>query len=443
MELRYKDYVHRSCDEVFFSGLSVLKPNEMRKPHSFKFRYSMKFCFDKVEAQADCFANEVIRNSALSTIVNKNVQGTPNRKKEVIKDVYIYSYFKAFNMCVTLQETGGEFSGNPGANSTVFRGHAELYRIFYSTFILSVNSGSTNQNTSLYKSLEILDEDIKEFRSTEFYQKYNESRITFFFLNAEFERLLDAFKKFAQMHICIDEFTNKLVPNPDESPLGNVCLFYNDEDRIDELLIINSSSMYTDMNSKFWNLGNCIYLEEGDKRFSRCYMSPYLTTDLKDLDPSSIYAIIEAITGLSCGEQFTQFGFSKPKPDDGDIRLKPTGGKDPSPSKTPKGQDPKGKVDDDSSLRVKRKLPKKPDTKDRIVEGVIGFGKSSFKAIKEVVGDPDIQRVLIKALDSKLENDRKIKTLLVEPSKRVIKKTSIGNQFMPVQREVVTEEVFR
>lgn len=440
MQLIYKDYVHKSCDDAFFSKMAVLKPNDMRKPHNFSFEFNMKFDIDKIEAQASCFSNEILRNSMLSTIVNKNVQGNPNKKNEVVKDIYIYSYMKAFNMCVTLQETGGEFTGNPGANSTVFKGHSELYKIFYSTFILTLNSGNTSRNTSLYKSLRITDEDITEFRSTEFFDKYNESKMKFFFVNKEFERLLDAFKKFGQMNLAIDEFTDRLIPSPENSPLGNLCLSYSEQDKSDELLIINNSSMLSDMNSKFWNIANCIYLIEGDKNFTRCYSSPYIYADLSSLDDTSIFAQVQSITGLTCGDQFTDYGSKKDKPGDNDPNI--TGGGNENNPKTPSGRSPKDRDDYKAKGKGDSKPKIKGDDKTKtIINGIKGFGTNSYNTVKGLINDPDVRYMLSLALKQRYEKDGQNEPLYLMPKKTRKTQTTIGNDFIPYKRQVETEEV--
>lgn len=440
MEITFKDYLHESCDNAHYSVLSVTAPNSIKGVFNYKFIYHLSFDESSIARQAEEFANELFLDPHLTNLVKKNIAGGNTLMRQAVVNVYKYSYMKAFNFCVMMQETDGNFGGNPMANSIAFGGHVELFRSFYDTFQLGISTKS-NRLSALYRTLIIKDYDVKAFKSSKFYQEINQNSRKFYFQNYELERLLQAFEDNASHLLWVKKFNSDFNLKPEHHPLGNACFYSNEDCSRKEVLCVNNMRCVTDTASKFWNIANCIFLEAPDDKFERCNSTPYIYTDSSNLTDEVVYAEIFSITGLNCGDKFSTYGTNpySNSPTDGGKGPNPnSGGGNPSSGPNKPGPNKVSKPDKPNTPIKNEDSKANPSggqnaIKKAFVKGV----DSTVKTLGELAKDERARDAFFSFVNSYSNRNQNSK-IHYEPPKR-IETIRYGNQYLPYQKEVVTE----
>merc|ERR1712232_513120 len=135
--------------------------------------------------------------------------------------------------------------------------------------------------------------------------------------NPEYERLLQAWQMSgAKISIeRLDVFNNDF--DAKNCPLGN--MYYRvpttevATDVPTHVDYVTNPSSWTDHVSKFWNIANFIKLVEYPECFSQLFNFPLDSVNEKLLSNNSLFAQIEAITGIDCSARYSTYGGNFPR----------------------------------------------------------------------------------------------------------------------------------
>lgn len=358
-ELVYKDYLHESCDNTSLGLMAIVKPNNIKSYQSYTLEYQLDYNISSVTEQANLFASEVCQKSFLAEIIRRC---TPNGTsyKDVISKTYIYSYNKAFNLCVTLHEGKDTYTGNPLSESLGFCGHVEMFKAIYDTYQIT-SSQSRIGTSSLFKNITLSEKSIEAFKNTAFYKSSSSSRLGCVNGYEQYEVILDILFHKAFDFVSVKCFENQKTL-PSNNPVGNFCYYMEDaKDSPKELMYANNPNMLFDTASTFWNTAIGVKISNLPERFVRCNSTPYNYVLVNEIDPASKFAEVYAITGLDINSKFSTFGVDSFSSGDGEDPWPSFGGPRNSNNSTkPENASKKDGSSNDYKPPKNKNIPKKP-----------------------------------------------------------------------------------
>lgn len=361
MVISYTDYLLDDCNRAYYSYIGLSNPSNFSESVLFNFLYKFSYDEKELDKQATVFCDQVRSDSVLSKIVDLNIQGSQVYKNEVVANVYKYSFIKTFSLCYEYYISGKANLGAAPTNSLVFYGHKELFLLFIYSNVFYNRMGQ-KENTQLNKNLTIDLEAFEEIQKSPVYKESVNDLFPGYINSPTYERLLDGFRN-SGSSIQVEYLDHgRIKIDPQFTPLGNMAYRKNQNLASDcEYLIdtVTTKRSHTDHISKFWNIANFISIENHSEQFNIYMNYPYISIDEKMIPSTSLFAQVESITGIKCGNKYSNYGSGIPG-----MSGYNKGNNIPPKGPTPKNSGPNKKsTDRNSKPSSKEKSNGKPLTK--------------------------------------------------------------------------------
>jgi len=317
--IKYNDYVHTCCTESYFSLLGVSAPYMFSETEIFEWTYSFTYDEKKMESQKYLFRKEVRADPVLNRAVDQTTKGSDEKKDRLIENAYVYSFIKVYLLCYAFRNTGRSGLLAHPYNSHVFSGHKELFNIFVALSSSYQMESDSIFQTTISKSL-LLDEDVyDDIVASDIYKESFDQNFPGLIFNPVYERLLQTWS------LCGGTISIDNIDNGDYNfdatncPLGNA--YYRTPSVKDGIAtdvltyvdFVTCKSSWTDHISKFWNLACFVELVKYPVNFSQLYNFPLDSIQSTRVSSNSIFAEVEAITGIDCSGRYSSYGSNFPK----------------------------------------------------------------------------------------------------------------------------------
>jgi hypothetical protein len=348
MSIQYRDHLTSSCNEELLSVQAITTPRAMGTPTELRFEFQLGFNLERLNAQANAFSLEFRSNPHFVKALDSCISLQINERDQAVANCYKYSYYKAAKIIDNLRENGYNYLGNIPSNSYLFYGHKYLV-YSYLNYNLHVQSCTQNMNLYISRILSTDENFCDDFQNDPFYETIVSELYPGGIYNSTFERILQTMESIPEIQCGPVHDNFDIDMSGYKVPLGNMCYRNNTGlfTSAETIGTVRTLESLTDHISKYWNIANFVYCTSVPDFSDNTTSNPYSYVESDRLSPYTLFAQIESITGIRCGDKYSTYGITYPytnRPSDPRGTFSP--GTIPSPSNgngySPKGSSPKG-----------------------------------------------------------------------------------------------------
>jgi hypothetical protein len=320
MAIKFFDHLIDACTDNVIASMAISEPRRIGTPVDLDFSFIISYNPTRLDELCETFVDLIKSNPSLSAAIDKHVALGYEQRDSVIGNTFKYSAFKVLFQIKDLVDNGFNYYGAVPSNSFVFYGHKLLYYVFmdHNSFSPALNLSS---NVYLNRVINI---DLNIFDIIQKDPVYIDSINDKFpggIFNKTYERVLSAFNEVEGIEVSKLSHREDIPDDSMYNPLGSLA-YTNKVARPlalapmeDAIATVSTPRSLTDSRSKFWNTACFISIEDiPDYFMDPSRGTPYIYVRTSSRSSFTLFAEVEAITGLSQEGLYTTYGFNPPKP---------------------------------------------------------------------------------------------------------------------------------